>query len=68
MLPRVVLPARLRRTLFDKRVWVLTACAILIATYPFTLGALGGWLVSSKLATKLGVEVGYAGFEHSLTP
>jgi hypothetical protein len=60
MLPRVALPPRLRRLLVDKRVWGLVACAILVATYPFSCGALGGRLVTSKLAAKLGVEVEYS--------
>jgi hypothetical protein len=60
MLPRVVLPARLRRLIVDKRVWGLAAFIALAATYPLSCGALGGRLVSSKLAARLGVEVSYA--------
>ena len=51
--------ARIRRLLLDKRVWGLVACAVLAATYPLSCGALGGRLVTSKLAAKLGVEVTY---------
>jgi hypothetical protein len=57
MPPGVALRARIHRLLLDKRVWVIVVCAVLAATYPFSCGALGGRLVTSKLAAKLGVEV-----------
>jgi hypothetical protein len=57
---RIALPARLRRLLLDKRIWGIVACAVLVTVYPFSCGALGGRLVSSKLAAKLGTEVEYS--------
>jgi hypothetical protein len=49
--------ARTIRLLRDKRAWVVVACLGLGGTYPFSCGALGSRLLTSKLATKLGVEV-----------
>ena len=57
MPPGVALRARIYRLLLDKRAWAVVVCAILAATYPFSCGALGSRLVTSKLAAKLGVEV-----------
>ena len=57
MPPRVALRTRLQHLLLDKRVWVLAILAGLGGTYPFSCGALGGRLVTSKLAVKLGVPV-----------
>jgi hypothetical protein len=57
MLPGVTKRARLYSLLLNKRVWCLVALGALLATYPFSCGALGGRLVTSKLATKLGIPV-----------
>jgi hypothetical protein len=57
MLPGVALRARFRRLILDKRIWALIVFIALAATYPFSCGALGGRLVTSKLATKFGVPV-----------
>jgi hypothetical protein len=59
MLPGVALRARFSRLLLDKRMWGLVACAVLVVSYPFACGALGGRLVTSKLSAKLGVQVEY---------
>lgn len=59
MPPRVAVRDRINRLLHDKRVWGLVAFAVLAGAYPFSCGALGGRLVTSKLAAKLGVEVEY---------
>jgi hypothetical protein len=59
MLPGVAFRARLYRLLLNKRVWGLVVLAIIAATYPVSCGALGGRLVTSKLATKLGIPVEY---------
>ena len=59
MPPGVALHTRLHSLLVSKRVWGGFALAVLVATYPFSCGALGGRLVSSKLSAKLGVEVKY---------
>ncbi len=59
MLPGVAFRARLNRLLLNKRVGGLVALAIVAATYPVSCGALGGRLVTSKLAAKLGVPVEY---------
>ena len=53
----VALRTRIHRLLLDKRVWGVAACLVLVATYPISCGALGGRLVTSKLAAKLGVTV-----------
>ena len=50
---------RLKSLLVNKRVWCLVAFAVLAGTYPFSCGVLGGRLVTSKLAAKLGVPVEY---------
>ena len=50
---------RLHRLLVSKRVWGSVVLVTLAATFPFTGGALGGWLVTSKLAAKLGIPVEY---------
>jgi Membrane carboxypeptidase (penicillin-binding protein) len=60
MLPGVALRARLHHLLLNKRVWCLIALAGLLATYPISCGVLGGRLVTSKLATKLGIPVEYS--------
>jgi hypothetical protein len=57
MLPRVALSARFRRLILDKRIWALFVIVVLAGTYPFSCGVLGGRLVTSKLAAKLGVPV-----------
>ncbi|HEX7506997.1 MAG TPA: hypothetical protein VF550_09510, partial [Polyangia bacterium] len=59
MLPRVALRTHLHHLLLNKRAWVLVALAALMATYPISCGVLGGRLVTSKLATKLGIPVEY---------
>jgi hypothetical protein len=59
MLPGVALRTRLKHLLLNKRVWILVALVALVATYPISCGALGGRLVTSKLATKLGMPVEY---------
>jgi len=43
--------------LLDRRVWALAVVAGAVATYPLALGALGGHLVATKAANKLGVSV-----------
>jgi Transglycosylase len=60
MPPGVALRARLIQLLTNKKVWGGAVLVVLAATYPFSCGALGGRLVSSKLAAKLGVPVDYA--------
>jgi hypothetical protein len=60
MPPGVAPRARFRRLLLYKRAWGLVAGVALVATYPFSCGALGGRLVTSKLAAKLGVPVEYS--------
>ncbi len=50
---------RLKSLLVNKRVWCLVALAVVAGTYPFSCGVLGGRLVTSKLAAKLGVPVEY---------
>jgi hypothetical protein len=57
MPPGVALRARIHRLLLDKRAWAVVACAVIAAIYPFSCGALGSRLVTTKLAAKLGVEV-----------
>jgi hypothetical protein len=57
MPPGVALRARIQRLLLDKRAWAIVVCAGLAAAYPFSCGALGSRLVTSKLAAKLGVAV-----------
>jgi hypothetical protein len=59
MLPGVALRTRLKHILLNKRVWILAALVVLAATYPISCGALGGRLVTSKLAAKLGMPVEY---------
>jgi hypothetical protein len=59
MLPGVATRTRLYRLLLSKRVWALVGLIALAATYPITCGVLGGRLVTSKLASKLGVPVEY---------
>jgi hypothetical protein len=59
MPPEVGPTSRLKHLLANKRVWGLVALAVLVGTYPFSCGFLGGRLVTSKLATKLGVPVEY---------
>jgi len=59
MLPRVAFQTRLRTLLLSKRVWALVALVALAVTYPMSCGVLGGRLVTSKIATKLGVPVEY---------
>jgi hypothetical protein len=56
---RVAISPRLRQLLINKRTWFLVAVAVVASTYPFSCGVLGGRLVTSKLATKLGVPVEY---------
>ena len=51
---------RLHHLLLNKRVWILVALVALVATYPISCGVLGGRLVTSKLATKLGMPVEYS--------
>ena len=57
MLPNVKLPALLKTILLDRRVWALGVVAGIVATYPYSFGALGGHLVTTKAAAKLGVSV-----------
>ncbi len=57
MLPRVALRSHLSRVFLDRRIWALVVLAGVGATYPMSCGALGGYLVTSKLSTKLGVPV-----------
>jgi hypothetical protein len=59
MWPGRAFAGRLKRLLLNKRVWVLVPLATLLATYPISFGALGGRLVTSKLAAKLGMPVEY---------
>jgi hypothetical protein len=59
MLPGVALRTRLHHLLLSKRVWILVAIVALVATYPISCGVLGGRLVTSKLAAKLGMPVEY---------
>jgi hypothetical protein len=57
-MPPVVKHLRLFKTiLLDRRVWALSIFAGAVASYPIALGALGGHLVTSKAAAKLGVPV-----------
>jgi len=51
------LKGRCKRLLLNKRTWVLVPLAVLLGAYPFWCGALGGWLVTSKLSAKLGLPV-----------
>ncbi len=60
MLPGVAFRARLYRLLLNKRAWGLVVLAIVAATYPVSCGVLGGRLVTSKLASKLGIPVEYS--------
>jgi hypothetical protein len=60
MLPGVAMRTRLHLLLLNKRVWILVALVALVATYPISCGVLGGRLVTSKLATKLGMPVEYS--------
>ena len=57
MPPIVRLLRFLKTVLLDRRVWALGLVAGLVATYPLAVGALGGYLVTSKAAAKLGVSV-----------
>src|ERR1700690_2504949 len=57
MPPIVRLLRFLKTVLLDRRVWALSIVAGAVATYPLALGALGGHLVTSKAAAKLGVSV-----------
>ena len=59
MPPGVGLNDRLKNLLVNKRAWGLVALAVLAGTYPLSFGVLGGHLVTSKLAAKLGVPVEY---------
>lgn len=57
-MPPIVRSSRFLKTiLLDRRVWALSIAAGVVATYPLALGALGGHLVTSKVAAKLGVSV-----------
>ena len=47
----------LKAILLDRRVWALGIVAGAVASYPVALGALGGHLLTSKAAAKLGVSV-----------
>ena len=47
----------LKAILLDRRVWALGLVGGAVAAYPFAVGALGGHLVTSKAAAKLGVSV-----------
>jgi len=60
MLPRVGATARFLKLLANKKVWMLLAVVALVATYPYSCGALGGRLVASKLAEKLALPVDYS--------
>ena len=57
MPPIVRLLRFLKTILLDRRVWALSIVAGAVASYPLALGALGGHLVTSKAAAKLGVSV-----------
>ena len=57
MPPAVKILRFLKIILLDRRVWALSIFAGAVASYPFALGALGGHLVTSKAAAKLGVSV-----------
>jgi hypothetical protein len=59
MPPGVVLRARLIKVLLNKKVLGAAVLVALIGAYPLSCGALGGKLVASKLAAKLGVPVVY---------
>ncbi|HEX7501217.1 MAG TPA: biosynthetic peptidoglycan transglycosylase [Polyangia bacterium] len=59
MLSGVAFRARLSHLLLNKRVWGGVALALIAVTYPISCGVLGGRLVTSKLATKLGIPVEY---------
>jgi hypothetical protein len=51
------IPPSVKKVLLDRRVWVASIVVGLVAAYPLGLGALGGSLVTSKTAAKLGVPV-----------
>ena len=57
MSPAVKLLRFLKTILLDRRVWALGIIAGAVASYPTAIGALGGHLVTSKAAAKLGVSV-----------
>jgi hypothetical protein len=57
MSPLVRLLRFLKAILLDRRVWALSLVAGAVATYPRAVGALGGYLVTSKATAKLGVSV-----------
>jgi len=57
MSPAVKLLRFLKTILLDRRVWALGIVAGAVASYPTAIGALGGHLVTSKAAAKLGVSV-----------
>jgi hypothetical protein len=57
-MPPIVRLSRIFKTiLLDRRVWALSIVAAAVATYPLAVGTLGGHLVTSKAAAKLGVSV-----------
>ncbi|MGB8295553.1 MAG: biosynthetic peptidoglycan transglycosylase [Polyangia bacterium] len=57
MAPLVRLLRFFKAVLLDRRVWALGLVAGAVAVYPLAVGALGGHLVTSKAAAKLGVSV-----------
>ena len=57
MSPLVRLLRFLKAILLDRRAWAFCIVAGAVATYPVAVGALGGYLVTSKAAAKLGVSV-----------
>lgn len=49
---------RVARTLFrDRRAWAIGATLLILPAYPFSCGAIGGHIVTSKAAAKLGLPV-----------
>ncbi len=49
---------RISRTLFrDRRAWAIGATLVILPAYPLSCGAIGGHIVTSKAAAKLGVPV-----------
>ncbi len=57
MLRIPAIPPFVKRVLLDRRVWVAGIVIGVVAAYPVAVGALGGYLVTSKTSAKLGVPV-----------
>ena len=57
MLRKIKTSRFVTKVLPDRRVWIASLVMSVIVAYPFAVGALGGYLITSKTAAKLGLSV-----------